>query len=53
MMYKAKTLFLHEGINVATGSEINIKASYGNCREENNSLLKSEEENGKLNSLLI
>ena len=33
-MCKAKTFLLHEGINVAAGSEINIKASYGNCREE-------------------
>lgn len=53
MMYKAKMLLCHEGINVAAGSEINIKASYGNCRKENNSLLKSEEENGKLNCLPI
>ena len=47
-MWKANMLLLHEGINAAVGSEINIKASYGNCREENNSLLKIEEESGKL-----
>ena len=48
MMHKAKMLLCHKGINVASGSEIKHKG----CRKENNSLLKSEEENQKLNCLL-